>query len=266
MESVSEIVSLEGRRVLVTGASSGIGKAMAHRFADAGASLVLVDVDEAGLSCTVDELPEGGRASHWCVDLGREEQVHAFWDELASGGPAGLPDAVVNNAGIYTERKLEELDQEMLDRMLRVNLESVFWMCQRFIMARGAAGGVIVNVSTIEATIPFKDHMAHYGASKAGVEAMTRGIAHEYGRKGFRANTLVPGGIRTEGTERWAKEALKRLELGIVKEGHDFMKRVPMGRMGAPDEVARAALFLVSDMSSYVTGATLAVDGGFLIG
>ncbi len=266
METATELVSLDGRCVLVSGASSGIGKAMAHRFADAGARLVLVDVDEEGLSCTVDELPESGGTAHWCVDLGREDQVHRLWDELASAGPDGLPDAVVNNAGIYPERKLEELDQDMLDRTFRVNLESVFWMCQRFIMARGDSGGVIVNVSTIEATIPFKHHMAHYGASKAGVEAMTRGIAHEYGRKGFRANTLVPGGIRTEGTERWAKDALKRLELGIVKEGYDFMKRVPMGRMGTPDEVARVALFLVSDLSAYVTGATVAVDGGFLVG
>lgn len=105
--------------------------------------------------------------------------------------------------------------------------------------------------------------MVHYDASKAGVIGLTRGLARDFGDKGFRVNTLLPGGIITPGTKGAATEFFKG-HIGLAKAGYDFMARLPMGRVGKPDEVARAALFLACDLSSYVTGALLAVDGGFL--
>ena len=124
-------------------------------------------------------------------------------------------------------------------------------------------GGVIINVGSIEAILPFKKDMVHYDASKAGVIGLTRGLARDYGEKGFRINALLPGGIITQGTKGAAKEFLKG-NIGLAKTAYDFMMRIPLGRLGEPDEVARATLFLASDLSSYTTGALLAVDGGFL--
>jgi 3-oxoacyl-[acyl-carrier protein] reductase len=122
---------------------------------------------------------------------------------------------------------------------------------------------VIVNIGSIEAILPVKASIAHYGVSKAGVVALTRALAKEHGKDGFRINVLLPGGIITEGTKEAAK-GLFRFNLGLVKTGIEFGQRLPIGRLGRPDEVARMALVLASDVSSYVHGAAIPVDGGFL--
>ena len=111
--------------------------------------------------------------------------------------------------------------------------------------------------------MPFKEDLAHYSVSKAGVIALTRALAKEYGRRGFRVNAIVPGGIITRGTMAVAKGVL-RLQFGLLKTGAEFKQRLPIGRMGQPDEVARMVLVLASDLSSYVHGAVIPVDGGFL--
>ena len=118
---------------------------------------------------------------------------------------------------------------------------------------------MIVNVGSIEALLPFKEDLAHYTMSKAGVIALTRSLARDYGER-FRVNVVVPGGIVTPGVLRTAK----RMGLRAMTEAREFLKRLPMGRMGDPDEVARVILFLASDLSSYVNGAVIPVDGGFL--
>ena len=146
---------------------------------------------------------------------------------------------------------------------MRVNLNQVLWMCQYFIKKNLNQGSTILNVSSIEAILPFKEGMSHYTISKLGVIALTRGLAKDFGKKGFRVNVLVPGGIITPGTKNVAKDIAK-LKFGLLKTGYDFSTRLPLGRAGGPDEVALAALFLVSDMSSYITGALVPVDGGFL--
>jgi len=144
-----------------------------------------------------------------------------------------------------------------------INLHSVYWMCQHMIRRRLKLGGVIVNVGSIEAILPFKEDLAHYSVSKAGVIALTRALAREFGRKGFRVNAVVPGGIATEGTKAVAR-GIFRLQLSLLKEGILFQQRLPLGRIGQPDEVARMVLVLASDLSSYVHGAVIPVDGGFL--
>ena len=148
---------------------------------------------------------------------------------------------------------------------MNVNLNQVFWMCQHFIRKNQNKGGNILNISSIEAILPFKEGMSHYTISKMGVIALTRGLAKDYGKKGFRVNGLIPGGILTPGTKNVAKDITK-LKFGLIKTGYDFSTRLPLGRVGDPDEVALSALFMVSDMSSYITGALVPVDGGFLSG
>jgi len=261
LESSMDLLSMMGRRVVITGASSGIGRAMACRFAEAGASLVLADVNEEGLGETCNMLQAGGSAvTAQKVDLTSKHEIDVFWDSI--GEPA--PDTLINNAGVYPLKDYLEIDEEFLNRALEINLKSVVWMSQNFIEKRIKAGGVIVNVSSIEALVPFKKDLVAYSVSKAGVVALTRALARDYGKKGFRANVILPGAIRTPGTETLARNAIKQMDLGMMKTGYDFQSRLAMGRWGRPDEVACVALFLASRLSSYVLGAVVAVDGGFL--
>ena len=256
-------VDMADRRVLITGASSGIGRSMAMTFAAAGAQLVLLDVDAAGLAsaCQVPEIAARSAVDTHVLDLGDKREVDAFWQGLPVDR---RPDTLINNAGVYPMRRFLDVDAPFLDRVMSVNLESLFWMCQGFIRARGASGGVIVNVSSIEAVSAFKTDMVPYIASKAGVLGFTRALAKEFGPKGFRINALVPGAIRTPGTASVARRVVTEGKLGLMKTGWDFMQRLPLGRFGQPEEVAGVALFLASDLASYVHGAAIPVDGGFL--
>lgn len=255
--SISEVVSLTGKTAIVTGAANGIGEAISYRLGEAGASLILIDIDQQGLNKLESRLHETGvEVSTHLVDLGNKDEIDRFWDDTRA-------DILVNNAGIYPIRDFLELDPEFLDKIMNVNLNQVLWMCQHFIKKNLNQGGTILNVSSIEAILPFKEGMSHYTISKLGVIALTRGLAKDYGKKGFRVNVLIPGGIITPGTKNVAKD-LARLKLGLLKTGYDFSTRLPLGRAGDPDEVALAALFLVSDMSSYISGAMIPVDGGFL--
>ncbi len=148
--------------------------------------------------------------------------------------------------------------------MIEVNLDSVYWMCQKMISRRLKLGGVIVNVGSIEAVVSFKEDLAHYSVSKAGVIALTRSLAKEHGKHGFRINAIVPGGIITRGTKRKAVKGIFSFDFGLIRTGIEFKWRLPIGRLGQPDEVACMALVLASDVSSYVHGAAIPVDGGFL--
>jgi len=259
-KSLGELVSLKGRRALITGSAAGIGKAMAARFAEAGADLVLVDVDEKKMKETSSELKKWGvNIVTKKVDLSKKTEIDTLWDALKDSEP----DTLVNNAGIYPFRDFLDIDEAFFQKVYAINLESVLWMCQRMIEARKKKGGVIINVSSIEAILPFKKGMVHYDTSKAGVIGLTRSLARDFGDKGFRINCLLPGGIVTQGTKGAATEFFKG-NIGLAKTGYDFLTRIPMARLGEPDEIARATLFLALDLSSYITGALLAVDGGFL--
>ncbi|NLJ87158.1 MAG: SDR family oxidoreductase [Firmicutes bacterium] len=257
-----QLIDLKGRRAMITGAAAGIGKAMALRFADAGADCILLDIDETGLLSVREELQTmGGRASTVRVDLRGKEEIDALWMGLSD---EGLPDILINNVGVYALKDYLEIDEDFLDTTLAVNLESVFWMCQRFIQRRLKSGGIIVNVSTIEALLPFKKDLVAYGTSKAAVIALTRALARDYGPHGFRLNVILPGAIKTPSTKRLMKMAIQRARLDLIKTGYDFQSRLALGRWGNPDEVARVALFLSSELATYVQGAVIPVDGGFL--
>lgn len=257
---LGELVSLKGKRALITGSAVGIGKAMAYRFAEAGADLELVDMNRRGLGVVRRELsPFNTEINLHKVDLSVKQEVDSLWEQLTGKEP----DILVNNAGVYPFEKFLEVDEGFLERVMDINLTSVFLMCQHMIRRRLRRGGVIINVSSIEAILPFAEDLVPYNISKAGVIALTRALAKEYGKHGFRINVIIPGGIVTPGTKAVAKQVSK-FKLSLLKTGFVFKTRLPLNRGGQPDEVARIALVLASDLSSYVHGALIPVDGGFL--
>lgn len=260
LKPISELISLKGKRALITGSAVGIGRAMAYRFAEAGADLELVDIDMRGLRMARRELKQSKREINiHKVDISSKEAIDALWEDL----DGTEPEILINNAGVYPFKNFLETDDTFLKKVMDINLQSAFHMCQQMIRRRIKKGGVIINIGSIEAIMPFAEGLVAYDISKTGVIGLTRGLAKEYGRRGFRINVILPGGIVTPGTKAVAKE-ISQFKFSLLKTGYDFKSRLPMNRGGQPDEVARVALFLASDLSSYVHGALIAVDGGFL--
>jgi NAD(P)-dependent dehydrogenase (short-subunit alcohol dehydrogenase family) len=260
LKPLSELISLEGKRALITGSAAGIGRAMAYRFAEAGADLELVDMNIKGLGLVKKELARfESEIDIYKVDLSKEEEIDALWKRLSGKEP----DILVNNAGIYPFKNFLEVDDAFLSKVLAINLKSALLMCQHMIRRRLKKGGVIINIGSIEAILPFAEDLIPYDISKIGVIALTRALAKQYGKNGFRINAIVPGGITTPGTKAVAKE-VARFKVGLLKTGVQFATRLPLRRGGQPDEVARIAVVLASDLSSYVHGALIPVDGGFL--
>ncbi|MGQ4914564.1 MAG: SDR family NAD(P)-dependent oxidoreductase [Candidatus Asgardarchaeia archaeon] len=260
-KTLSDMISFNGKRVLITGAAAGIGKATAFRFAEAGATLQLVDINYEGLEKVKREINEkyNVEVDIYKVDLSKKSEIDALWDRLEGKEP----DVLVNNAGIYPFKDFLKVDEEFLRKVIDINWTAVFWMCQHMIRRRLNKGGVIINIGTVEAILPFEEDLPHYTLSKAAVLALTRNLAKKYGKKGFRINAIIPGGIITPGFKDVAKNILK-LKIDLIKTGVEFKWRLPIGRFGKPDEVARMILVLASDLASYVHGALIPVDGGFL--
>lgn len=259
-QPLSELISLEGKRALITGAAVGIGEAIAYRFAEAGAYLELIDINKKGLGAVKRELSQfNSEINIHMVDLSQKKEIDLLWETLEGKEP----DILVNNAGIYPFKNFLEVDDAFLKKVMDINLNSAFWMCHHMIKRRAKRGGVIINIGSIEAILPFGKDLVPYSISKSGVIALTRGLAKDYGKHGFRVNVIIPGGIVTPGTRAVAKEITK-LKVGLLKSGLEFKLRLPLGRGGQADEVARIALVLASDLSSYVHGALIPVDGGFL--
>lgn len=258
---LNELISLKGKTAVITGAANGIGRAVARRFAEAGADLLLIDRDQKALKVLKQELEVFPvQTDIRTFDLTDREAISDFWKDTANG-KAGI---LINNAGMYPFKNFLKIDEPFLQEVMSVNLFSVMWMCQHFIKNRMKKGGVIVNVGSVEAIMPFKKDLIHYSLSKVGVITLTRDLARDFGRKGFRVNAVIPGGIITPGTKGAAKKAIATLDFSLMSDSYNFIQRLPAGRLGDPDEIARMILVLSSDLASYVHGTLVAVDGGFL--
>ena len=246
---------LEGKTALITGAASGIGRETALLFAAEGAAVVVVDVNDAGGEETVELVKSaGGRAVYVHADVSSAEQS-AEMIRVAEES-FGRLDVLFNNAGIMDSADGDAVDtaDDVWERTLAINLKGVFLGCKFGIPAlRRAGGGSIINTASFVALMGAATPQIAYTASKGGVLAMTRELAVVHARENIRVNALCPGPLRTE---------LLMNFLDTDEKKNRRLVHVPMGRFGEAKEMAKAALYLASDDSSYVTGSEFVVDGG----
>lgn len=246
---------------LVTGAGSGIGRASALAFARAGATVVVSDVDEDGGGATVAAIEDGGgQATFIAADVSREEDVVALVEGAVER--CGRLDCAHNNAGIGGPPVFTaDYPREEWDRVLAVNLTGT-WLCMKYELVHMAsrASGAIVNTASTFGIVGVRG-MCSYNATKHGIVGITKGAALEYAEAGVRVNAICPGPIGTPALEGFFEE----LSPGDPAAARaTFEAGAPLGRLGSPDEIAAAVVWLCSDAASYVTGLPMAVDGGWL--
>jgi glucose 1-dehydrogenase len=247
---------LAGKTAVVTGAAAGNGRAIALRFAEEGADVVVADVAQAGARDTAAQIEGlGRRALVTETDVSRPAHVTAMLRQAVDA--FGHVDVLVNNAGIESQFTFLELPEDEWDRVLNVNLKGPYLCAQgvaRHMVERDIKGS-IVNIASINSEVAFRGQ-AHYVASKGGLRMLTKAMAVELAPYGIRVNAIGPGVIDTAMTAR---------SLGTPAIREWIMANIPLGRVGQPHDVANVALFLASEESSYMTGSIVFVDGGWLI-
>lgn len=237
------------RTAVVTGAARGIGKAVAIRFAQDGHKVAVVDLDEAACQGTVDEITAaGGQAIAVGADVSNEEQVAAAFERIAA--ELGAPTLLVNNAGIIRDNMLFKMTVDDWDSVMGVHLRGAFLMtkaCQAFMTQEKY--GRIVNLSSTSAL--GNRGQANYSAAKAGDLGFTKALAQEGAKAGITVNAICPGYIGTD------------MVMAVPEKVREsIIAQIPVGRLGEVDEIARAVLFLASDEGGFITGSTLAINGG----
>jgi 2-deoxy-D-gluconate 3-dehydrogenase len=264
--SIQQLFDLTGKVALVTGGTHGIGGAVAERLAEAGASVMLADLDGDGAQRMAGQLRGQGRTvAAVQADVGNAEQAGTAVQ--AAVDTFGRLDILINNAGVFPFAAALHTPVELWDRVLAVNLGGAFVCAQaaaRFMVAAGR-GGRIVNIASVSAVRP-SGNLAHYDASKAGLLMLTKSLAREFAQYGITVNAVAPGEIDTPGSRAASTELVQ--EGGVRVDdmtSPEFLARIPLGRLGTSDDVALAVLFLVSGAADYVTGACLVIDGGFLL-
>ena len=243
---------LTGKVAIVTGASKGIGAAIARAFAAAGAAVAVNYASNRGDADRVvgDIVKAGGKAIAVQADVAKRADVKRLFAETKER--LGKPSILVNNAGVFSFAPLEAVTEEDFHRQFNTNVLGAILAAQEAVKAFDGAGGSVINLSTVSSTNPVPNSLV-YSASKSAIDAITRALAVELVGKKIRVNAIAPGPIETEGTAVVGLTAETAKTLGFS---------LPMGRLGRPDDIARVALFLASDQSAWVTGERIAVAGG----
>ena len=264
MKTIAELFDLRGRGAVVTGGAAGIGQAIALRLAEAGAGVMVTDIDMEAAGKTVDLIrTRGGKAEAILADAASADDAGKVM--AATLQAFGGIDILVNNAGIYTLMPAMEVPESLFDKVLTINLKGPFLYAQAAAaeMIKAGRGGKIINIASMDGLHPNGDAI-HYNASKGGLIMVTKALALELAPHNILVNTVAPGGVVTPGS--------KKLAMELQQRGYDFMargkkskERTPLGRIGEPDDIARVVLFAASAASDYMTGTILLVDGGYLL-
>ena len=254
-QPIEQLFDLTGKVAIVTGGAMGIGQGIALRLAEAGAAVVVADVSLAAAEDTASQIcAVGGKAKAIRADAASvADATHTVQETVRDFGRL---DILVNNAGIYPMVSALEVTEALWDKVLDINLKGLFFYTQAAAgeMVKESHGGKIINIASIDGLHP-TGNLVHYDASKGGVVMVTKALALEFGPRNITVNAIAPGAIRTPGAGGSAvpEEVLQ-----------SFAARIPMRRMGMPDDIAKVVLFLASSASDYMTGSVVVVDGGFL--
>ena len=247
-------MKLKDRVAIVTGAARGIGKAIAWAFVREGASVALVDVEKTGLETLQMEIGrKGGQAVAIPCDVSKASEVKQMVDHVQR--TLGRIDILVNNAGIIRRGTIETVTEEDWDRVMEVNLKGPFNCSKAVVEIMKRQGyGKIVNVSSIAGKMGDITSAPGYGPSKAGMDALTKSLARQLAAYGIHVNGVAPHAIETEMSAEWSPEKRKAI-----------VDAIPLKRLGKPEDVAEAVLFLASDTAAFITGEIIDVNGGFLM-
>ncbi|HEX6972525.1 MAG TPA: glucose 1-dehydrogenase [Limnochordia bacterium] len=252
---VLDLFRLDGKVAVVTGASQGLGRGMAVALAQAGAAVVLVARNEAALTALAAELREAGHtAVPLPCDLSRAGAPASVVERVVAAH--GRLDILVTAAAMQVRKPALEVTEDEWDSLIRLNLRSVYFLCQaaaRAMIPQG--GGKIINIASLTSTIAWPD-VSIYATGKGGIAQMTKALAFEWARYGIRVNAIGPGTFHTNLTDAVYRDP---------KKAQEIVARVPLGRAGVPEDLAGAVVFLASPASDYVTGQVLYVDGGRLL-
>ena len=272
LTSFDELLTLTNKTAIVTGGAMGIGLGITTRLAQAGANVLIADLDENPAQKSAQDLSaQGHNVKAIKTDVANEIDVNKMVQTAIED--FGNLDIIVNNAGIYPQVPLSKMTKEDFDRVIAVNLRGVFLCTEaasKHMITQGHGGsprwssgaaGKIINITSIDAIHPSMVGLAHYDASKHGVWGFTKNSALELSEHKIWVNAIAPGGITTPGVSKMPSSPGVDME----KVMESFLKKIPMHRMGEPDDIGKVALFLASDMSSYMTGEQIVVDGGVLL-
>lgn len=260
MGDIGRLLRMDEKVILVTGGGRGIGRAVCELLDEAGARIVVCDIDGESARAVAADLSDSIPIT---ADVSNEAAVEAMFERIHEH--YGQCDGLIHVAAIFPKRDFLKMTAGQWDQMQAVNVRGTFLLMREAIKAMKAAGrgGTIVNVSSASGERALVTHNSAYGASKAAVTNLTRSMAIEVAADDIRINAVLPGGVTTEGAKLATQNMLAD---GITISGPMTMPgRLPMARMAQPQEIAAACLFLASAGASYITGQTLAVDGGFLV-
>lgn len=254
------MLSLSGKTAVVTGGGSGIGRAVALRFAERGARVLLLDVDaQAAAESAALATAAGADARALSCDVSDAASVAAAFAEMAKQDLR--LDILVNSAGVSHIGTLTSTDEEAFDRLYRVNVKGVYLCCREAVRRMAGHGGVIVNMASIASHIGVEERFA-YSMTKGAVLTMTRSIAVDYMAQGIRCNCVSPARVHTPFVDRYLAQNYPGREAEMFER---LSKYQPLGRMASADEVAMLTLYLCSDEASFITGQALPLDGGVLV-
>lgn len=264
--AVSKLLDLSGKTAIVTGGALGIGFGIASRLAEAGAQVVIANRTAEDANTAVKQLSEKGyKASAITTDVSKEEDVKHMVTKTVE--LYSTIDILVNNAGIYPSIPVSQMTLDDFEQVIKVNLEGVFLTTKYASeqMIKQGKGGKIINITSIDALHPSSIGLAHYDASKHGEWGFTKNVALELAAHNIWVNAIAPGGILTPGVQKLQSAMPKPEGVDMQKLMENFLAKIPMHRLGESDEIGKVALFLASDMASYITGTQIVVDGGALL-